>query len=68
MASDQRSDLRYPGGGSSTLDIMTASTTSQSSTLSALATGEHNIGASSSQVRYLHRITYYLFFLLINVF
>ena len=51
MASDQRSDLRYPGGGSSTLDIMTASTTSQSSTLSALATGEHNVGASSSQVR-----------------
>ena len=58
MASDQRSDLRYTGGGSSTLDIMTASTTSQSSTLSALATGEHNVGASSSQVRQLQQPQY----------
>ena len=52
MASEQRSDLRYSGGGSNTLDIMSASTTSQSSTLSALATGEHNVGASSSQVTF----------------
>ena len=55
MASEQRTGLLYPGGGggeggANTHDIMSASSTSQSSTLSALATGEHNVGASSSQV------------------
>lgn len=53
MASEQRTGLLYPGGaegGPNTHDIMSASTTSQSSTLSALATGETNVGASSSQV------------------
>ena len=55
MASEQRAGLLYPGGGDTgpnVHDIMSASSTSQSSTLSALATGEHNVGASSSQVHY----------------
>ena len=51
MASDERGDLLYPtSGGSNTHNMMSASATSESSTLSALATGEHNVGASSSQV------------------
>ena len=55
MASEQRSDPRYPGGGLNTHDIMSASTASTSSTLSAFATGEHNVGASSSQVKLIRR-------------
>ena len=47
MASDQRADLLYPGGGPNNQDVMSAST---SSTISAFATGEHNVGASSTQV------------------
>ena len=49
MASEERGDLLYPGG-SNVRSMMSASATSESSTLSALATGEHNVGASSSQV------------------
>ena len=61
MASDQRTDHLHPGDGrsSSNLDAMPASSVSHGisrsassvSTLSAFATGEHNVGASSSQVK-----------------
>ena len=54
MASEERGDLFYPGvGGSNVHNMMSASAASDSSTLSALATGEHNVGASSSQVKLL---------------
>ena len=58
MASDQRTDHLHPGS-SSNVDAMSASSVSHGisrsassvSTLSAFATGEHNVGASSSQVK-----------------
>ena len=59
MASDQRTDHLHPGDSrsSSNLDVMPASShgisrsASSVSTLSAFATGEHNVGASSSHVK-----------------